>query len=186
MKKVLFATLLAVSATGVFAQSNINKGNWMVGGQGSFSYEKDGDLKTTEVEISPNVGYFFIDNLAAGLRLGVGSTTEKIGGDKETLSGFNVGPFVRYYFLPSSKKLNIFADGSFTFGQTKYDDGTTDMKMDYNSFGLMAGPAYFITPNVALEAALGWMSHKFDGADERTNSFGLQVGFQIHLGGAKK
>ena len=41
MKKVVFAGLLSIVATAAFAQSNINKGDWMVGGNASFTYEKD-------------------------------------------------------------------------------------------------------------------------------------------------
>jgi hypothetical protein len=186
MKKVLFATLLAVSASAAFAQSNINKGDWMVGGNASFDYQKDGDYKTTTIGLSPNVGYFFINNFAGGLRAGVASSTTKFGSAKETESAFHVSPFVRYYFLPSSQKVNIFADGSFGFGQAKTESMGTEYKYNFTQFAITAGPAIFLTPATALEIGLGFNSSKIEDASDRSNSFGVNVGFQIHLSGAAK
>ena len=186
MKKVLFATLLAVSASAAFAQSNINKGDWMVGGNASFSYEKDGDYKTTTVGVAPNAGYFFMNQLAAGLRTGISSTTYKFGSAESSESSFHVGPFVRYYFLPSTQKVNIFADAGFNFGQFKEESGGIESKAEFNQFAITAGPAIFLTPSTALEFGVGFNSFKFDGASERSNSFGLNIGFQIHLPGTKK
>ena len=186
MKKVLFATLLAVSASAAFAQSNINKGDWMVGGNASFDSEKDGDYKTTTISLSPNVGYFFINNFAGGLRAGVSSSTFKFGSTKETESAFLLSPFVRYYFLPSTQKVNIFADGSFGFGQAKYEVAGIETEYNFTQFAISAGPAIFLTPATALEISLGYNSSKLEDAEDRSNSFGVNIGFQIHLPGVAK
>lgn len=179
MKKVLLAAFLLTSSNAIFAQ--INQGQWMVGGNINFTSSKfgdDDDNKVTSFNINPNAGYFFIDKLAAGLRLGFESTKVKSADDATV--DWSLAPFVRYYILDAGQKVNVFADGSYGFG--KY--GAAD-KESYNFFQFMAGPAIFITPNTALELALFYKSEGGDlyGDDDRFNHFGLNIGFQIHLGG---
>jgi hypothetical protein len=179
MKKVLLAAFLLVSSNAIFAQ--INQGQWMVGGNINFTSSKfgdDDDSKVTSFNISPNAGYFIIDKLAAGLRLGFTRTKVETADDATT--DFSLAPFVRYYFLDAAKKVNVFADGSYGFGKAGGDD-----KEGYNFFQFMAGPAIFLTPNTALELALFYRSEGGDlyGDDDRLNHFGVNIGFQIHLGG---
>lgn len=180
MKKVLFAAFLTVCATGAFAQ--INKGQWLVGGNVGFNTSKTGDnddAKTTSFNISPNAGYFFMDKLAGGLRADFSS--EKVKSADDAFTSFTIAPFVRYYFLPAAEKVNIFADASYAFGSAGYDE-----KSSINGYAISAGPAVFLTPNVALEFGIGYTSLKWEDADDRTNNFGVNVGFQIHLGAGKK
>lgn len=180
MKKVLFAALMTIAAQGVFAQ--VNKGQWLVGGNASFSSQKTGDSdagKSTSFTISPNAGYFFIDKLAGGLR--VSFESEKYKSEDDASSTFLIAPFARYYFLPAADKVNILADVSYGFGSTGQGD-----KQSLSGFTVAAGPAVFLSPNTALEFTLGYQSYKLEHAADRTNSFGVNVGFQIHLGGGKK
>lgn len=181
MKKILFVALLTVSAAAVQAQTY--KGQVMVGGNASFSSSKyedaDDDSRYTEVQLNPNIGYFFIDNLAGGLRLQLVSA--KVKGEDEGESLFSASPFLRYYFLPATQKVNIFADASYGMGSAGGDE-----KESFNQFAFSAGPAIFLTPNTALEFGIGYRSLGGDAfGDNRYNSIGLNVGFQIHLGGKK-
>jgi len=182
MKKIVFAALFAATAS--VASAQINQGQWMVGGTAGFESSKYGDVddsKVTSFTFSPNAGYFFINNLAGGLRLSLES--QKYKSNDEAYSSFNLAPFVRYYFLPAAQKVNVFADASYGFGSEGDDE-----KESFNQFSIMAGPAIFLTPNTALEFAIGYKSAGGDaiGGDDRYNSIGLNVGFQIHLGGGKK
>jgi hypothetical protein len=182
MKKILFVTLFAVCASGAFAQ--INKGQWLAGGNVAFQYNKTGNSKYTQFNVSPDAGYFFIDNFAGGLRVNVDTYKSKIN-DVETgkQTTFSIAPFVRYYFLPSGQKVNIFADADYSFGSTKYGNAEST---SVNGFGFMAGPAIFLTPNTALEFTVGYNSIKYEGSSNRTNSIRVGAGFQIHLGNPKK
>jgi hypothetical protein len=184
MKKLLIAFSMIVSVSTVSAQ--INKGQWLVGGNAGFTSSKEGDFKTTTFQFSPNAGYFFINNLAGGLRLNINSQKEKFNDDEETATTTSIAPFVRYYFLPAAQKVNVFADASYSFGSVKYDDGTNDEKVNVNGFSVSAGPAIFLTPNTALELTLGYNSSKIEDADESTGTFLFGVGFQIHLGNSSK
>jgi hypothetical protein len=178
MKKLLLAAFLLIGTNEIFSQ--INQGQWLVGGNINFTSSKFGDGeddKVTSFNVSPNVGYFFIDKLAAGLRLGF--DTRKVKSADDGTTDFSLAPFVRYYLLDAMQKVNVFADGSYGFG--KY--GTSD-KESYNFFQIMAGPAVFLTPHTALELAVFYKSEGGDlyGDDDRFNHFGVNIGFQIHLG----
>ena len=188
MKNLLIASLFVAFASNASAQGNINKGDWMAGGNAGFNHTKEGDLKTTSIELSPNVGYFFMNNLAGGLRMGIGSEKQEINSNESTMSGFHVGPFARYYFLPGTQKINVFADAMYGFGQTKHESDLGEGKAKYSQFGIMAGPAIFLTPSTALEIGVGYNSQKVKDADDASNTIGVNIGFQIHLGGngAKK
>ena len=180
MKKVLFAALMTIAVQGVFAQ--VNKGQWLAGGNVGFSSEKWGDAdanKVTRFNFSPNAGYFFIDQLAGGLR--VTFESEKAKSDDKAESTLIIAPFARYYFLPAVQKVNIFADASYGFGSTGTDD-----KSSLSGFSIAAGPAIFLTPNTALEFTVGYQSYKVEDIDDRKNSFGVNIGFQVHLGGGAK
>jgi hypothetical protein len=186
MRKLIFATLFVGSVSVAFAQGNINKGDWMLGGDAGFTSQKQGDYKTNSFSLSPNAGYFFINNFAGGLRASVSSSKETYSSEETKNTGFELAPFVRYYFLPASQKVNLFADASFGFGQNKYTSGNVESKTNFTNLGIKAGPAIFITPATALEIALGFNSTKVKDVDDRENKFGISVGFQIHIPGTVK
>lgn len=191
MKKVLFAAFLLVSSNAIFAQ--VDQGQWMVGGSASFNFGKQGDDKTTNISIAPDAGYFVINQLAVGLRPEFSYTKVKTKVGSVSSEGsnttFSLAPFVRYYFMPSGEKVNIFGDASYGFGSSKNKGGES---VSGNYYQIKAGPAVFLTPNTALEFALYYRSLGGDlnenAAGDRENWFGLSVGFQIHLGngGGKK
>jgi hypothetical protein len=177
MKKVILAAFLLVCSNAIFAQ--INQGQWMVGGNIGFTSSKfgeDDNDKVSVFEINPNAGYFVIDKLAAGLRLGYSSIKVKSADD--AFVDWSIAPFVRYYFLDAAQRVNVFADGSYGFGKTGADD-----KESYNFFQIMAGPAVFLTPNTALEFTVSYKSEGGDlYPDDRASHFGFNIGFQVHLG----
>jgi hypothetical protein len=181
MKKVFVLLSMVLLIQTSFAQ--VNKGQWLVGGSTTFTSTSQGDYSNTNFDFSPNVGYFFMNNFAGGLRLGFMSDKDK--GDDAT-SSFNIAPFLRYYFLPAEKKVNVFGDASYGFGSYNSGGGEGDSKMNSSNFSIAAGPAIFLTPHTALEFALSYNSMKFEDVADRYNTIGFNVGFQIHLGKAKK
>lgn len=179
-KSLLAACMLLLFAT--MASSQISKGNLLLGGSTSFSSSKSGDYKLTEFSFAPNIGYFFLNNFAGGLRIQIDSYKED--GDEDAYVITSFAPFVRYYFIPASKeqKVNIFADAAFGFGS----EGSGDNKSNVNGYSFMAGPAIFLNPHTALELTLGYSSMKFEDDPDRYNTFKINIGFQIHLNTAKK
>jgi hypothetical protein len=178
MKKLIFAACFLTFATTSFSQ--INKGQWLAGGSASLNFTKygsDDNDKVTTVSVAPDLGYFFINNFAGGARINLTSLKAKGAEDAET--SFLFAPFVRYYFLPSTQKVNVFADASYGFGSVKSGGESDGM----NQFAIAAGPAVFLSPNTALEFTLQYSSAGGDAyGDDRLNNFGFNVGFQVHLG----
>lgn len=153
----------------------------MVGGNLAFASSKYENVKgtTTMFLLTPDAGYFFINNLAGGLRVYFTSTKKSDNGDAETM--FLGAPFLRYYFLPAAQKVNVFLDASYGFGSAGAGD-----KKEVNQYAFTAGPAIFITPNTALEFGISYSSQGGDAiGDNRLNTVGVNVGFQIHLGKGK-
>jgi Outer membrane protein beta-barrel domain len=177
MKKIFMVAVATILIQAGFAQ--VNKGQWLVGGNAGFSSSKLGEFKSTSIEFSPDAGYFFIDNFAGGLRFNVQSVKQEIGSVDEKASSTMIAPFVRYYFLPAAQKVNVFADASYGFGSMKGDEGPS---VSISGYSVMAGPAIFLSPNTALEITVGYNSTKMEEADDRENTFRFGVGFQIHLG----
>lgn len=175
MKKICFIIVLIFMSHLAFSQTY--KGQWMVGGDASFRSERIAslDATTSYFTLMPNVGYFFANNFAGGVRVSLDSYKPE---DRDAETTFSGAPFLRYYFLPPTSKTNIFADASYGFGTTG-----TGNKEGFNFFSVSAGPAIFLTRNTALEFALQYLSAGGDAiGSDRNSSFGVNVGFQIHLG----
>jgi opacity protein-like surface antigen len=177
MKKIFMVAVATTLIHAGFAQ--VKKGQWLAGGNVAFSSSKSGDFKTTTFNFAPDAGYFFIDNFAGGIRFDVTSAKEKIGSVDEKFTSTMIAPFLRYYFLPAAQKVNVFADASYGFGSMKGDESNSQSVSGYS---VAAGPAIFVSPNTAIEITLGYNSVKYEGVDDRTNTFRFGAGFQIHLG----
>ncbi|HEY0676923.1 MAG TPA: hypothetical protein VGD17_01510, partial [Chitinophagaceae bacterium] len=95
MKKVLMVALATILIQTGFSQ--INQGQWLVGGNVNFTSSKYREAKSNVFEFSPNAGYFFIDNFAGGLRLEIVTSKEEDQfGDEDKATAFLASPFLRY------------------------------------------------------------------------------------------
>jgi hypothetical protein len=177
MKKILFVAFFVIVSQVTFSQ--ISKNQWLAGGSVDFHTSKQ-DIRKTEFNFGPNAGYFFANKFAGGLRLDLNS--QKVKGEDDVAVYLLFATFLRYYFLPVDNKVNILGDISYGFGSTGESD-----KKSLNEFSIQAGPSVFVTKNIGLEFALFYKSTGGDAlGDKRSNRFGLNVGFQVHLGSAKK
>jgi hypothetical protein len=167
MKKMIFAICLLVT-TGSFAQTE--KGSVMVGGNFGF---RTGD-GSNEFRLTPDLGFFVARNFAVGANLGYAST--KNGNIRN--SSFNIGPFARYYFGPTTVK--PFLHGSVGFQTLTVKTATT--KTNTNGFGFLFGMGFaaFINEAVAFEGTTGYNYSKFKNVDG-SGGFALNLGFQIYL-----
>jgi hypothetical protein len=186
MKKIsLLAFLIIVFLNSVNCQ--ITKANWLVGGNGSFSSIKEYDNLNNNtstakyVLISTNLGYFFLDKLAAGIRLRFSYQKNTFSGatDANSYSEFGVGSFVRYYYLKKENLINIFSEISYQYTIAKTSSNAT--KANRNSFAFLAGPVIFFNNNISLEFPIGYSITKNQPSNYKTNSLQFGVGLQIHL-----
>ena len=121
---ILVITLFSFFTT----NAQITKGNWMVGGNGSFSnlesynnnYKND-KRKTSELDIKANVGYFFIDKLQAGAKISY--LLKKI--PQDNLSWLKYELYSRYYILKPEKIVNIYLEAGYFFGNHLFNNINT-------------------------------------------------------------
>ena len=187
MKTILLISLfLAVSST---AFTQINKGQFLIGGKISIeSIKEENSLydtyQNTNFYFSPDIGYFIINKMAGGLRFDFDSYYYKSQNIETHLNSTTISPFIRYYFLPSTNKVNALFDVGYIYNRTKVSSsayqGNTDKS---NGFNISAGPSIFITDRIALEFIFGFKHTKSDNyGNTETNTFNSGFGFQIHLG----
>ncbi|MDF2192914.1 hypothetical protein [Paraflavitalea sp. CAU 1676] len=179
MKKLI--TLLFIGA--VVSQSSkaqIQAGNVMVGADiGKFNLSLD-EGGAFNMLINPKAAWFIKDGLALGGYLTVGLNTSKGNGTGVT---YGVGALGRYYI--NDKQLNDLIGHSrfFVEGNVGIEGDNPATGDNTNGLGLGVGPgwAYFITPNIGLEALLKYQGIVGFGSKATSSNLVLSVGFQIFL-----
>lgn len=166
--KTTIAFTVLVCLTQVLDAQTVGKGAWMVGGTAAFSSQKykDADESLTRFNISPDVGYFFADDLAVGLdvdysNIDFGSTSTSL---------FSVGPFIRYYLIDP---VFLELDANFGLGD-----------LEFTEYGAAVGYSFFLNNSVSLEPKLYYRIHNVDDTsvvDFDSNTFGLAISFQAFL-----
>lgn len=194
MKHIFYFFSLLVFTSSAFGQ--LTKGHWLIGGSGRFySYKNEiissistTNGKYTQIDISPNIGYFLADKFV----LGVKSTVSSIKGNDTVVGGngsgksssqrYLFGLFGRYYFLEKEKQTNILVDASYQTGLIR---GLNNTKGTLNSFSIAAGPVIYFNSSVGIEFLLGYATdfEKYTSQifSEQRSGFQFNIGLQIHL-----
>jgi hypothetical protein len=180
MKILLIVLSQGIALCGL---SQIDKNQWLIGGNLGFSYSSTSYDKTTNLSLAPGVGYFLLNQFAAGMKLTAASNTTKKSYNRSTVTQLIPEPFLRYYFLSSTHKLNVFIDGSYGYAFNWYKDSYGSFRDHYWQFSFMGGPAVFLNEHTALEITLGYNYASATATDTlRISSIKIGVGLQIHFG----
>lgn len=175
MKTLILFLVLTFTAS---LNAQITKGNWLVGGDIAFSYTKSKpestvDSKAYDINISPNVGYFFWDKLALGLRLNYFMSRYKSDRGTAKYDSFLVSPIVKYYFMDTDKMVNPFIESSYRFSLINESNS--------KEFSAKGGIAIFLNHSVALEIALNYLNLMSKNEFVGNHTFLLGFGIQVHL-----
>jgi hypothetical protein len=142
--------------------------------------------KATTFNLSPRIGYFFVQNLALGLDINYSLLSYGTGSNKETNSIFGLGPFIRYYISP--KKVAPFVEAAASFGSSsyKYDD-TPASKTNLTSFLGGIGLAILLGDKFSFDIMGGYVSTtmKENSSKSTLGTIGFKIGFHTYLGGHK-
>ncbi|MBD3750436.1 MAG: hypothetical protein IE931_13175 [Sphingobacteriales bacterium] len=180
-----------------FAQ--LDKNTWIVGGGGTFSSVNDEfssntvstEYKRTNLQLSPQIGYFIKDKLAVGLKPSIWWEKDKgLSSNSLTISEsirLDYGPFFRYYFLPKEKPFNILTEVSYQYGNVK--DNYSKNRGTRNNFEVLVGQAVYFNSTVGMEFLIGYQNQqeKLTSSNNASNYSSIKkgllvsVGFQIHL-----
>jgi hypothetical protein len=178
MRKIVLLSF-SILFTIIKGNCQITTGNWLVGGNASFTSTKykGGPISNQdliEVRINPNIGYFFIDKVSGGLKTSILFRHAVIYSDTENSSVLKVGPFIRYYILPANNSVNILAEGSYQFI-------TGNGSLKGNTLSFFTGPVIFLNNIIGLEFLDGYSSEKYPKVEGVNNSIQFNIGLQIHL-----
>lgn len=181
--KTLTLFFFIVFTTLFTANAQITKGNWMVGGSGTFYNSKaESNSSVSEgmgINMFANVGYFPFDKFVVGLTPSVGYSKTK--GNSNSSKGFGIGVFTRYYFLEPEKRINLFSHLEYNFFSNYFGDNKTSTN---NNYIIKGGPVIYLNSSVGLELTLNYensKSNSVNGSDSTFKNFKVGVGFQIHL-----
>lgn len=187
MKETILIVAAIISFT-IQANSQITKGNWMVGGNASFSTNNTSSLQGGDAlnfQISPRIGYFLRNNFAMGIQFDYAS--QDLSNYTQSIrvglivKRFSLGPFVRYYFLNPEKQVNVFLEGNYSYGSYESKGYYLISNGRNNNYSLQAGTAIYFNSSVAIEFTLGYYLINDITYGYNNNGLSTGIGFQIHL-----
>ena len=150
----------------------IPKGTWMVGGTVSYSEHEQDNLNFLVIKdvvgngydfsISPYLGYFFRNNMSAGIRFAYNRDYLDLGNLDMDLGDLTLS-FKDLYYLEHK-----YGEGKNSTGSGAEYDGTYQ-KIQNFQIGFAPGLTAFITDWAAAEVSVGVMGFDFKWTDQTTN-----------------
>jgi hypothetical protein len=177
--KLLITVFFFVCIAPLAIKAQIQKGNVMVGGDISRLDLSLNNGNNFNFNIDPKAAWFIADNVAVGGYLNFNLVTAKGAGSSIS---YGIGPLARYYI--NDKNVNILRHARFFIEGNVGIQGTNPhVGSSTNGLGLGFGPglAYFITPNIGLEALLKYQGIVGFGSSVATSDLVFGLGFQIYL-----
>ncbi len=181
MKKILF--IASVFIISISTKAQLTKGNWMLGGNGRFAFIKQtlnsSDANGINFQLTPSIGYFLSDKLVGGLKAKLAYDKIVYNGGITSITTFTgFGPFLRYYFLDSESRLNIFAESVY---QYLHYSGNGTVSTNANAFIISSGSVYYLNTSIGIEFALNYEFYNNKVALSSSKTLFMSLGFQIHL-----
>lgn len=188
MNKIIMLAL-SMLMYGFAATGQITKGNWMVGGNFSYSRQNSSGNDATNsiyriIDIEANGGYFFYDKIAAGINLNTIFSKTKVTGREgaSVQNNYSAGSFMRYYFLHAENRINLFAGaGASYLFHTSESNGNNMGELQSLSYSFSAGTVIFLNTSVGVECLLAYNNTDVLKFDIRNEVFQFKIGLQIHL-----
>ncbi len=202
--KNLFVISIATLAIGASLQTSAQteEGNILVAGKSNFQalsssnswksdVDKGVDTKIIQLNFTPTVGYFVIDNLAIGVMFSMYYSSENEDDGSEKTNTLTVlMPFARYYF--GAEVIRPFVELAAGLGNQKTYYNSVNESFDFDSYasvktGQMSGGIdFFLNDNVALELGLGYAYSSYKPKDDNDNNYrsitkglGLKAGIVV-------
>jgi len=180
--QLLVVLVLLSLCTLSFAESPLDKGNYDLSGSISYDrYRSSGEYYTsesTDIELTPEYGYFVKDNLLIGGKVTYYYSKYEYNGDsysyKNKYKYLGVGPLARYY-LRTDKNLFPFIGASVLY--TKY---LGEDEYFYNTT-VDTGVDIFIAKSLALEPFISYRTSNYSSSDAHSHDFifGLRLNYFI-------
>jgi len=172
MKQLIFTFVLALLLSNSYAQDSP-----YTAGRNLVALSASGQFGANDTQTRGNVngrfGHFFADQINAGVELGY----VKFG---NLANGFELGPFARYYIMPTDFSLVV--EANYLRGSVKSNLIPSSERTGYNKFGLAGGVSYTSPALNGLGAEIlvenYWLTPNRTGAN---NSFLTFVGRLVYF-----
>lgn len=175
------------------------KGNWLVGGSGGFSFDNQNtsnfptnygsssvNSKTSTFLLNSNIGYFIKDRLVIGVNPSLHLWNSKLNytnypnlniSSNSKGSSIGLGLFTRYYLLNNNQNYNFI--GEVSYGLDKFTDEDTYLKKT----SISIGPVLFLNKNTSLDFLLNYTNSSKNYPNNKIGNdiISFNVGFQIYL-----
>lgn len=168
MKKVIFTMCLLAAAA--FCQAQFSIGGSVGVGYDKTKPDTGSDLKTLQLNVSPNVNYMFDDKMGVGLELGFnykknnnGYSNPVIfysnplivnGDDNFKTTGWLIAPYFRYVVCEFDN-FNLYADLKVNVGNEKTKYGSNDINKVFSlGANVVPGVCYNINDHCSVHATL--------------------------------
>lgn len=170
MKKILLVGLLLIST---LAFSQVEKGDFSGTANIAFMSNKAKDLDDpiNITSLALRGGYYFTDNIEAGLNLSISSFSF----EGDAMSTVGIGPYGVYNFLTDDGKLLPYV------GANYLSQKSTDVDA-VGQLGAFGGVKYFLTEVVNIDTSINYTSWL---GDIKGSSLFINVGVGINFGKLK-
>ena len=170
-----FRVLVLTLASSLFLTSALpaqehatDRGSYILGGSAGLSSQKNvGAERSTHMYFAPSVQYFVQPGLAIGGTLNLAHFRF----DNQSITSYGAGPLLSYYFGAGEQSLRPYLSG-----RTIYSYARADV-YGFLTYGGNVGVLYLLTRSVGLDASLFYNAVSYRGSSNRTDAFGLAVGF---------
>lgn len=185
MKSIAVPFLFFLFTSCLLAQSPIPHGTLNLGGSLSFSSAswEGSDDSNTLLLLSPQVGYFFLDNISLNLLVQYSNNSQ----GEYSQTQWALGPGLRYYLLLD--KVHPFVELSYLYNSMTHN--IVDGKWEGSKFTISSGLDYFITESVAIESSISYSfenlklpdsySVYYSDLDISSNTFRIGLGLNIFI-----
>lgn len=169
---IVFSFLMGSLCTASYGQ--FAEGSKAVGGNVGFYSQTVNppsglDFSQSSFQLQLNGGYFFKENLEAGIRLGlvaIGSEQEnQQGAQRNSWSSFEIGPYGRAYYTITDV-LALFGEGGLQFG---FGGDSDENRLRTFEMGVRPGAILMVNENLGLEAKLGFFGYQRQASGESEN-----------------
>lgn len=179
------------------------QGKVLLGGETKLSFtslnskwktdDNDGDIgKTTNLEFSPQIGFFVADGLALGVVIPIMYSSEKEeDDDKYSSTSLAFAPFLRYYFGTSNIKPYLHGEAGIGNITMKYEPSfgsSDDRSSGMFLYEIGGGLGIFLNDKVSLDIGVGYASVSIKRKEDNprnyksiTSGFGLGIGIVVVL-----
>jgi hypothetical protein len=207
-KKIISLLVLLLSVSSVFAQTQLEKGRWRVGGGGNIAFSTQGNTAISPVGTLTTFGFNILGgyNVIQNLSLGVVSDYYLFGSSQtsgsvtvtNTSQSILFGPIARYTY-PLNEQVGIFLEGSYSFGQsfqnttiTGAPGPNTDTKVNQTVIAIGPGLSLFFGDKISLDLGIKYtLSNSYNvgganiplGNNGAINSSGFRsnIGFSLYF-----